>query len=499
MQRKKVIFAATFLLLVLGVVAMFYLTQIREPKIAVGPDTTVIDQPIREDGFIDYCKALNQLRSKGIDPDRNVVVALAEIFGSELCDAIKEPEFREKLGLNGTPSAVYVPPDSIPGLNDYRKDLDDFEWIVAGHRSWTEQEFPLTKKWLDANQATFERIENHIIKSDQCFVPCHGFSGHVRAGLTHSLRALARLLYARFYYELAHENWDQAAECSMQLKDLAGISQQLLLYPYLEVSAIFLQAHLSRENELIRDCDWDSKKCLARLKTISTNEVDFSFVDYADHELRYMNLECLQRWIVDGDVLDSSPEFSIYPSEFYRADVDEIARRINSDINRIIQVLEIEDRKTMLIEAKKLASEFERACNEVSNGVKYSLLDLRGDRTKILSNKVAVKLGPYHILHTSVESILKTRTIQDLVVLGWALKSYQVNKGEYPNSLEDLAPDLLPSIPADSFGGGQFIYQRQGEGFILYSIGENQRDDLGNNEFDGGPRGTDDIKISIGD
>ena len=51
--------------------------------------------------------------------------------------------------------------------------------------------------------------------------------------------------------------------------------------------------------------------------------------------------------------------------------------------------------------------------------------------------------------------------------------------GYYPDNLSALVPDILPELPLDEFTGGNFIYRKQGKGFIVYSLGPNEKDDNG--------------------
>jgi hypothetical protein len=71
-----------------------------------------------------------------------------------------------------------------------------------------------------------------------------------------------------------------------------------------------------------------------------------------------------------------------------------------------------------------------------------------------------------------------------------ALKRHHRRAGQWPESLE--AAGALGEIAADPLSGGAFVYRRQGEGFVLYSTGDNGVDDAGRNN----PRdGSDDVWI----
>ena len=65
-----------------------------------------------------------------------------------------------------------------------------------------------------------------------------------------------------------------------------------------------------------------------------------------------------------------------------------------------------------------------------------------------------------------------------------ALKAYKYERGAYPDSLEKLKETLDWELPEDPFSGKEFIYQREGEGFILYSISQDLEDDGGMPERD---------------
>ncbi len=58
-----------------------------------------------------------------------------------------------------------------------------------------------------------------------------------------------------------------------------------------------------------------------------------------------------------------------------------------------------------------------------------------------------------------------------------ALAAYKDRFGSYPSSLADLESRLGWKLPDDEFSGKPLVYRQQGKGFILYSIGENLKDD----------------------
>ncbi len=60
-----------------------------------------------------------------------------------------------------------------------------------------------------------------------------------------------------------------------------------------------------------------------------------------------------------------------------------------------------------------------------------------------------------------------------------ALKIYKSKNGEYPDSLNDIIPEYISELPKDPFTGQNYIYRKEGEGFLVYSVGRDERDDNG--------------------
>jgi len=69
----------------------------------------------------------------------------------------------------------------------------------------------------------------------------------------------------------------------------------------------------------------------------------------------------------------------------------------------------------------------------------------------------------------------------DMARVASALERYHLAHGEYPETLDALAPQFIEKIPHDIIGGQPLHYRRTDDGkFLLYSIGWNETDDGGN-------------------
>jgi len=60
-----------------------------------------------------------------------------------------------------------------------------------------------------------------------------------------------------------------------------------------------------------------------------------------------------------------------------------------------------------------------------------------------------------------------------------AIHQYNRQHAQYPETLSELVPKYLPRIPIDYADSQPLHYRRTPEGYLLYSIGEDGRDDGG--------------------
>ena len=63
-----------------------------------------------------------------------------------------------------------------------------------------------------------------------------------------------------------------------------------------------------------------------------------------------------------------------------------------------------------------------------------------------------------------------------------AVERYRLAHASLPETLDRLVPDYLAAVPADPFDGAPLRYQRVDRGFLVYSVGEDGRDDGGKQE-----------------
>jgi hypothetical protein len=98
----------------------------------------------------------------------------------------------------------------------------------------------------------------------------------------------------------------------------------------------------------------------------------------------------------------------------------------------------------------------------------------------------------------AVKRFAYAQSFVDLARMAIALERHRLAHGEYPESLDVLAPQFMDKIPRDIITGQPLHYRRTGDGqFVLYSVGWNETDDGGVVVFEG--KKTDRVDISQGD
>jgi hypothetical protein len=75
--------------------------------------------------------------------------------------------------------------------------------------------------------------------------------------------------------------------------------------------------------------------------------------------------------------------------------------------------------------------------------------------------------------------VARTQTAADLAVTACGLERFRLEEGHYPDELSQLVPAFLAKVPNDVIDGKPLRYRKEGQRFVLYSVGWNAQDDGG--------------------
>ncbi len=107
----------------------------------------------------------------------------------------------------------------------------------------------------------------------------------------------------------------------------------------------------------------------------------------------------------------------------------------------------------------------------------------------------------FHLLRPALAKCVEydLRTLSNLRACHTAIitELYRLEKGSLPETLSDLVPDYLESIPIDPFDGNDLRYKKKKVGYIIYSVGEDGVDDGGVDKFSVGKHDTYDWPFTV--
>ena len=94
-------------------------------------------------------------------------------------------------------------------------------------------------------------------------------------------------------------------------------------------------------------------------------------------------------------------------------------------------------------------------------------------------------------LDVMVKKVMMVEVAKKATTTAIALKRYQLKHGHYPADLNSLVPEFLPAVPLDPVDGQPLRYRPNADGtFLLYSVGENGKDDGGDPSLEKGVTGS---------
>jgi hypothetical protein len=82
-------------------------------------------------------------------------------------------------------------------------------------------------------------------------------------------------------------------------------------------------------------------------------------------------------------------------------------------------------------------------------------------------------------LHAVTRAEVRGKVNFDMTHIVLALDAYRADNGNYPEKLSVLTPKYLTEIPKDRFSDSDLIYRRERGGYLMYSVGNNGKDDDG--------------------
>jgi hypothetical protein len=493
-------------------------------RVTISKETTWITAPLREDGYPDYVRYLNETLSKGVTPENNAMVPLVRAMGLNDLDEEIRNEYCKLLGIDRLPKdgdyfetwssyTARTPeaeqPRVPPGDERLQKDYFAQRTKEAHARPWTRNEFPHVAKWLDRNEQHLDAIVAGstlprffaplIVAPDDQF----GHSMLLSALVVEVdfARDAAQALCCRAMLRVACNDSQSAASDLLAAHQLAAhLAEKPQLVNFLAAKQIECMARdggiqLCALSPLPRHEIAEFRSRWKRFATIPTVARAFDIGSRLEH-LDAICYIAREGWDVLRDVAafitDLSGDQPSEPSkkvEWPRiiSDTltvlvrwDEPLKNGNEWHDRLVQIMRIEDSS-----ARDAAIDnFDEDLRRVSNGSKQPPTKAgfyfypRTIPTRLTSRVLlGLLIPPAPALMNSAGHALETN--RSMFNLSMSLCEYRAGQKMFPETLGKLAPEYIGRIPVDDFGRREFVYRKTDTGFLLYSLGKNGRDDGG--------------------
>ncbi len=518
MLMVKVIAAATVLLVLALVVSFFW----PEPSLEIGPETTVISEPLNADGTPNYVAALDAMMAEGITAENNSGPLLLRVCGFDY--DIPE-ELLQRVGLtqadlgdgkgmliswqtwltkNMAKPAEYeyeelALTDTLP-----QEPYTDTDWYTMSLDAAIEmllergQKHPQLEAWVEANQPSLELLYEASLR-ERFYLPMLTVRNQpLVVEMTEIFNAgnlfdSLRLLQIRALLQL-HNDGDLSAAWQdvMTMHRLArshanpgfGLISQLRA-EHMSSSASDVAMHLTTRAEMTTKAQippQEGRRLLSQLMELKDVSARDPLINIFE---RYMMLDTIivshreKRFVsVPNKGYSDSAELKLPPFN-----VNYILRKVNALHDRVQAIQEIPEYQKRLQESQYLYNEMEH--NYHSRRAKArmgSFYRLGGALTmNLLSDLLSTPMiAQFAIcLEPVVESSMRARVKHDLSIVALALSIHKAEQGQYPEKLDELVPGILPELPLDGFADKPLTYRRTDEGYLLYSVGPNMTDDGG--------------------
>ena len=459
-------------------------------RIRVSKETTFLTEPLRPDGMVDYCAAINERLKSGIKSEDNAAVDLIRVLGPQVVPEDCASEFYRWLELD--PLLSYG--DNVVFYRDFPEAIA--ELASANPKGapprgvlWSAAQFPVAAMWLDANRRQLE-IVRAASRKPHFFLPIVTPNDELLtihdSLLTSYFRNLALMLDADAMYELQRGNWQAA------LEDIATIGRigQLLMKrgTYIDwlIGKTILEVKHGLQLTLIEQIGPQDLAEFVELSAELHIQPIMSFRDACGLTERLINLDMIvfatqtdYRIFEYSDLKGPATTTKPLTAQLCRpSDWNEVLRVFNDLWNEFEAAADISDRDARLARLEELDNrcvEYEQPL--FSHMFPHSLWTrtTRGRRIAALLN--GSYAPPWELTETSQ---LRTESVRDLDEISLALEAFRAVKGVYPTSLDELAPMYLENIPLDQFIDKPYSYRLEPGGYLLYGVGRDLIDDQGN-------------------
>ena len=492
----------------------------QEPKVKIGKETTYIEGPLTKDGYIDYVSHLNSVLSKGVTPENNAAVLLLKASPGEINNEKFLKRYCKALGIKplslkgdyfqnyyrfaiseaeASKGRPLTPQERLETQEAIEKDFEK-----AGSGPWKKTEIPSMARWMDANEKPLKLVRQATLRS-RYYHPMlnSGEDGEkfpmiaILLPQAQATRSYARALMVRSMMYLGEGDVGQCTEDLLTMRRLgnhvasgATVVEQLVGIAIVGIAQgqerkMAFSGKLSLE-QLV---DYRSRMEKHRMKSNmvrSFSECErFMYLDSVQQVMKH-GMTALSEITGSGGgnsgsqtrmqelmdkVVSSSTDWSITMKEGNRL------------YNKYENQLKTDDWVEQDEALAKMEKEIQQMTSEIrgTSAVVKAMLGGPEYRGKMMGKIFVGMLLP--ALNAASTAEKRAKVMDDLSYIILSASAHRAEKGEYPESIDRFSRSVVKKLPIDRYARDDYRYRRQENGFIVYSIGPNRKDDDGNGAY----------------
>ncbi len=480
-------------------------------KITISRQTTYVLGPVNADGTINYVAAINKMCSKGVTPKNNAAVLMIRAAGPTRIPPKFIDNIYKRLGIS-----------ALPKNGDYFQDLEDYEEThteKAGTKAnpeaterllkkameapWSAKDYPIAAGWLKVNEKPLALVVA-ASKRPRYYIPL--LSSSEPPDMTSAFPfhlgqwSMIKAMVARAMLHAGTGDIEAARADLMAVHRLARLIGQRptpdgrLETTWFDIYACEAATALATSGKLTAA---QAKAHLADLQALPPLPGIAEPIDKAERFwmldlIMVLSRKGLKAYAgIKGHEAQNGSEPSL--------DYNVLLRIANTWYARCVATF----RKPTFAERKTAMAAFQQDLAKLKKqmlkkyppggdefycvGVMKRLATAENMPREEISRDIAnVHIAAFMPYLGRVQKLYDRATMQRrMAEVALALAACKAEKGKYPETLAVLKPHYLKKIPNDLFIEKPLHYKRTGEGYLLYSVGPDMKDDGGKGRDDG--------------
>lgn len=471
--------------------------------ITVSPQTTVITQPLADDGLPDFSRwMLDQMR-EGVTAENNGAIPFLQAMwpmdlqGPQqmtLCqeleidlpdtEGMKDPHNSQQLGAIAKWLELQ---HGVETEGEAAQELSSNLIQHAGGTPWQREQLPPLADWIDRHASEFELLHKAADRPNW-YLPSPGLLLSPNEPFVVLLlpqvqvnRSAWRCLLTRANYHLGEANPTAAwRDCNAVYELAEKCSGQFLVGELVSIAGNAMANQTARN---ILDHPSLTPQLAQRIHAyLQAQTPRRRMADTIDRDERLGFVTSILSFSGQRPTNDPSIGAQAGPMSLLAGismDWDLILTIGNDWYDQLAEAMRIENYAERTAALQAIDTQMKGLAGPGVGGVLTGVIS-RKSRSKSVANVLAGLLLPA----ISAASAAEDRANIDLALMqtAAALALFQQQTGDYPASLDELTPQLLARPPHDLFTGKPLVYQKTPAGYLLYSLGPNGSDDGGSSD-----------------